>query len=155
MTKLLQKVMEFKMPKFPKLSKTASVVLAVVAVSLLVAGPAIAVYVISLSNSGTINATPNLAITKDGNTLTSINWGARDPDTVASYSFDLRNTGNVPVTLSMNTTAMSPANFATVTWNREGASLAPGATVTCTVIMTISEQAPAGPFSYTINISGA
>ena len=61
--------------------------------------------------------------------LTSINWGTLSPNSSATRTIYVKNTGNTPITLSMTKTNWNPANAEgpiTLTWNREGTILTAG-----------------------------
>jgi hypothetical protein len=89
---------------------------------------------------------------------TSIDWGGLAPGASTTRAIYVKNTGTVPVTLSMTTTSWVPSNantYLTVTWNRETSVLAAGSSVSA--ILTLTASASAGSittFSFNIVISG-
>lgn len=61
--------------------------------------------------------------------LTQIDWGSLAPGEMGAVTMYARNSGNVNVTLSYNTTGWNPAsaaNYLTIAWNYSGAVLQPG-----------------------------
>ena len=89
---------------------------------------------------------------------TSINWGTLAPGTSVTITVFVKNTGTVPVKLSMTKTNWAPSNagtYLTVTWNREGYSLAAGNSVSATFTLTASASAGAlTTFSFDLVITG-
>ena len=85
---------------------------------------------------------------------TTIAWGNIAPSGSVSRTVYVKNTGNVPVTLSMAVSGWVPANggtYLTVVWNRVGYVLAAGASVDAA--LTLSASASAGAItSFSVNI---
>jgi len=81
-----------------------------------------------VSNTGTVKAIgvgvySELACI---NPVTSINWTTLEPGQTVNKTVYIKNTSNVPVTLSMITQSWNPpsaSNYITCTWNSEGKSL--------------------------------
>jgi hypothetical protein len=75
--------------------------------------------------------------------LTSISWGTLNPGSSINYTIYLKNTGNIPVTLSMTTSNWNPSSasgYMTVTWNRGGYGLAAGTVVQAVLTLTVSSS---------------
>ena len=90
---------------------------------------------------------------------TSISAGAIMPGDTKTYTVYVKNTGSVPMDLSMTTSGWNPATAngpITVTWNRENYSLAPGASVSATLTLTVSESISTSitGFSFNVAITG-
>jgi hypothetical protein len=86
--------------------------------------------------------------------LTSIDWGSVYPGGSVSRTIYVKNTGNVPITLTMTTTAWNPASAAgqiTVTWDKENATLNPGQSTSATLTLTVSPSI-SGVTSFSMNI---
>jgi hypothetical protein len=90
--------------------------------------------------------------------LTSIDWGTVSPNSTTTKTIYVKNTGNVPVTLSMTTSAWSPAGvstYITQAWNSTSVVLAPNAVATALLTLTITNipQSYTG-FNYNTTITG-
>jgi len=75
---------------------------------------------------------------------TSIDWGTLAPSSSTTRTINVKNTGTIPVTLSMTTTNWTPSNantYLTLTWNRENSVLAAGSSVSATLTLTASANA--------------
>jgi archaellum component FlaG (FlaF/FlaG flagellin family) len=71
-----------------------------------------------------------------------------------SRTIYVKNTGNVPITLSMTTTAWNPAGAAgqiTVMWDKESASLNPGQSTSATLTLSVSPSI-SGVTSFSVNV---
>lgn len=117
----------------------------------------------TVSNTGTVKAIgvgvySELACI---NPVTSINWGTIEPGQTVNKTVYIKNTSNVPVTLSMttpNSTWNPPAalNYITCTWNSEGKSL--DANQVTPAVLTLSVNATISGitnFSFDIVIVGS
>lgn len=78
--------------------------------------------------------------------------------TAPTYTVWVKNTGNTAETLSMTAGSWSPANantYLTLSWNREGYSLAAGASVQAVITMTIAANTGSlTSFSFNIVVAG-
>ena len=86
--------------------------------------------------------------------LTSIDWGNVYPGGSVSRTIYVKNTGNVPMTLSMATTAWNPAGAAgqiNVTWDKENTALNSGQSTSATLTLNVS-QSISGVTSFSMNI---
>ena len=91
---------------------------------------------IPVSHSGEIVAV-NISVTP-----TSLDWGIVESGTTKTLTLQVSNTGNIPLTLDMNTDGLS--TYLGIAWDKEGVVLAEGATTTATLALTVSPTAPAG-----------
>ena len=114
----------------------------------------------SVSSSGTITSV-NVGVYTDSactQNCTSINWGGLAPGASTTMTIYVKNTGTIPVTLSMTTTSWVPSNantYLTATWNQANTVLAAGSSVQA--VLTLTASASAGTittFSFNIVISG-
>jgi hypothetical protein len=116
----------------------------------------------SLSSTGTVSVSPNLGLYSDsGCTVaqTTIDWGSATPGSTVTRTVYIKNTGaGASVTLSMATSSWSPTSAngpITLSWNKEGAILAPGASTAATLTLTVSSSiSDVTSFSVQINIVG-
>jgi len=82
-------------------------------------------------NSGCTNAT------------VAIDWGTLSPGAAANVSFYVRNEGNWPVRLGLTTQNWSPVNassYMSLSWNREGQTLAVGNVTLATLTLNVSSS---------------
>jgi len=114
----------------------------------------------SVSSGGTITAV-NVGVYTDSactQNCTSIDWGTLAPGASTTRTIYVKNTGTIPVTLSMTATSWVPSNantYLTLTWNRESSVLAAGSSVSATLTLTASSSAGSiTTFSFNIIITG-
>jgi hypothetical protein len=144
----------------PKLSTGAIIALAATSIFLtLVTAGMIATQ--TIPSNGTVT-TVNVGVYTDDQctqNCTSINWGAIYPGNSTSTTVYVKNTGTVPITLSMTTGTWAPTNATTylnLTWNRQGEILAAGASVSANLNLTAaSDTGELTDFSFNIVITGA
>ena len=70
---------------------------------------------------------------------TSINWGALYPGNSTTQTVYVKNTGTVPITLTMTADTWTPENaddYLALDWNQEGTILSVGQSVTATLTVT-------------------
>jgi hypothetical protein len=110
--------------------------------------------------TGTINAV-NLGVYSDSGctqTVTSLNVGTLNPGGTATQTIYIKNTGNVPETLTMTTTNWTPTNASTsltLTWNRQNTILNAGNSTQA--ILTLTAAANTGTlttFSCDVTLTG-
>ena len=114
----------------------------------------------TVPSGGTVTAVNVGVYTNNACTIncTSMDWGTLAPGASTTRTIYVKNTGTVPVTLSMTTTSWLPSNansYLTVSWNREGTVVAPGNSVSA--VLTLTASASAGSittFSFNIIVSG-
>jgi hypothetical protein len=76
-------------------------------------------------------------------TATSLAVGTLNPGATATQTVYIKNTGNVPETLTMTTSNWSPSNantYLTLTWNRGNTVLAAGASIQATLTLTAASN---------------
>ncbi|MEM3378376.1 MAG: hypothetical protein QXV09_07245 [Candidatus Bathyarchaeia archaeon] len=86
--------------------------------------------------------------------LTSIEWGTISPGATVTKTIYLKNTGNVPMTVSMTTNNWSPTNAngpITITWDRESATLPAGQSIAAVITLRVSSSI-SGITSFSVNI---
>ena len=114
----------------------------------------------TVQSGGTVSSV-NVGVYSDSGctqNCTTIDWGPITPGNSATRTIYVKNTGTLPVTLSMTTGSWVPSNantYLTLTWNQGGAVLAAGNSVTA--ILTLTASSSAGnltSFSFNIIITG-
>ena len=111
---------------------------------------------------GTVSAI-NVGVYTDSactNNCTSLSAGTIAPGNTKTFTVYVKNTGTVPMTLSMITSGWNPtaANGPiTLTWNREDYSLSAGASVSATLTLAVSSTISVSitSFSFTVAITGS
>jgi hypothetical protein len=90
--------------------------------------------------------------------LTSLQWGTLSPGGTVTKTIYIKNAGNTAETLTMTTTEWTPAaasSVLTLSWNKEGSSLAAGAVVPATLTLQVAQNTGSvTSFSMNIVISG-
>jgi hypothetical protein len=144
----------------PKLSMGATIAIAVTGLFLTMITAGALVSSQTVPSGGTITAV-NVGVYSNSactNNCTSIDWGALSPGGSTTRTVYVKNTGTVPVTLSMATANWSPSNansYLTVTWNRANYVLAAGSSVSATLTLTASASAGSiTDFDFNIVITG-
>jgi len=114
----------------------------------------------NISSSGTIT-TVNVGVFSDSQCtqpLSTINWGSVSPGSTVSRTVFVKNTGGLPLTLSMSTSSWNPVaagDFMAITWNSENAVLIAGDSVSAELVLTVdSDITEVTAFSVNIIISG-
>ena len=114
----------------------------------------------TVQSSGTVT-TVNVGVYSDigcTQNYTSIDWGTLSPGNSTTRTISVKNTGTVPVTLSMTTPSWVPLNantYLTVAWNRENSVLSAGSSVSATLTLTASASAGnITTFNFNIVITG-
>ena len=144
----------------PKLSTGAIIALAATSIFLtLVTAGIIATQ--TIPSNGTVT-TVNLGVYSDSDctqNCTSISWGAIYPGNSTSTTVYVKNTGTVPITLSITTESWSPTNgedYLTLTWDRQDEILDVGDSVSANLtLMAASDTGDLAGFSFNIVIIGA
>ena len=130
---------------FQKLSMGALIAITAVAIFLTVTTAGLLSVNQAIPSSGTVTAV-NVGVYSDSactQNLTSINWGAISPNSSATRTIYVKNTGNTPITLSMTKTNWNPASAngpITLTWNRESTALTAGQVSTATLTLSVSQS---------------
>lgn len=111
-----------------------------------------------LSDSASIGFSGVITTVDIRASISSIEWGALDPDETATTTFTLYNDGNVPLTLSMSLGNWNPTiagDYITVSWNRENVVVNAGQNTVATLTIHIaSDVAGFTSFSNEIVITG-
>ena len=114
----------------------------------------------TVTSGGTISAL-NVGVYSDSActvNCTSIDWGATAPGNYTTRTVYVKNSGSVPVTLSMATNSWAPSNansYLVLSWNRANNVLAAGNSVPATLTLNAASAASAiTTFSVNIVITG-
>ncbi|MBT0159211.1 hypothetical protein G4O51_04420 [Candidatus Bathyarchaeota archaeon A05DMB-2] len=118
---------------------------------------------LTISNTGAISiSTVGVSVYWDSaysNKTSSINWGTLDPGAQKSVTVYIRNEGSLAVTLTLSTSNWSPStasNYLTLTWNYNGQTINPGASVQVRLTLTTSASVTGvTAFSFNIVITGS
>ena len=90
--------------------------------------------------------------------LSSIDWGTADPGVTVNKAIYVKNEGNVPMTLSLQTANWSPSNvqnYLTLKWNYSGQTLDASQVVAITLSLSVSSSIQGiTSYSFDIVISG-
>ena len=116
----------------------------------------------NLSSTGSINVSANLGVYSDSactTTLSAIDWGTITPGSTVNRTVYVKNIGTgTSLTLSMSPSGWSPASastYITISWNRQGTTLVPGASTAATITLTASSSTvDITSFSVQISITG-
>ena len=114
----------------------------------------------TVSNSGVI-ASVNLGVYTDyacTQSLNSISWGALAPSDSVSRTVYVKNTGNMPLTLSVSVTNWSPSSAngpVGLTWDRQNTVLNANQVLSAVFTLTVSSNTNGvTTFSFNIVVSG-
>jgi hypothetical protein len=143
-----------------KISMGAIIAVAVTGLFLTMVTAGVLVSSQTVTSGGTITAVNVGVYTDSACTIncTSIDWGTLAPGNITAKTVYIKNTGSVPVTLSMATAVWTPSNansYLTCSWNRAGAILNAGTSISA--ILTLTAATNAGSittFSFNIVITG-
>ncbi|MEM2741211.1 MAG: hypothetical protein QXD95_03585, partial [Nitrososphaeria archaeon] len=90
-------------------------------------------------------------------TVSSIDWGLAEPGSVKNVTVYIRNEGNAPITLSLQTANWSPltaASYISLSWNYDGETVSPASVVKVTLNLSVSQSIQGiSSFSFDIIIS--
>jgi hypothetical protein len=90
--------------------------------------------------------------------VTGINWGLVEPGYQVNATIYLRNEGNAPITLSLDTENWTPSNassYITLSWDYAGQMVEPGTVVEVNLILSVSSDVTGVTnFSFDIIITG-
>jgi hypothetical protein len=99
-----------------------------------------------LETSGTIvTNNPNLTIFADAactKQISTVQWGTLQPSGSATMALFIKNSGNMPLTLTLTENNWSPAtaqNYLTLSWNQENIKIQPGASQTVTITINVNQ----------------
>jgi hypothetical protein len=143
-----------------KLSKVAVIALAIAALALTLTTAAILTTSQNVPLNGTINAV-NLGIYSDSGctqTCSSLNVGAVNPGGTGTQTIYIKNTGNIPETLTMTTNNWNPTNATTtltLTWNQQNTVLNAGSSIQATLTLTAAANTGSlTTFSCSVTLTG-
>ena len=101
---------------------------------------------VSLLTSGTIvSSNPDLKIFADQactKQISTVQWGTLQPSGSATVALFIKNSGNMPLTLTLTENNWSPAtaqNYLTLSWNQENTKIQPGASQTVTITINVNQ----------------
>jgi hypothetical protein len=128
-----------------KIPSIAIIALAITALALTVTTAAVLSTSQNVPLNGTIN-TVNLSVFSDSDCtqpVTALSVGTLNPGGTATQTVWIKNTGNVPETLTMTTNNWTPANtptYLTLTWNQQNIVLNAGASIQATLTLTAASN---------------
>jgi len=141
-----------------ELTKIGVVVIVLASIAVVYALTSVSVY---LSSVGTVKAL-GVGVYWDSacsQTVSSIDWGLAEPGAVKNVTVYIRNEGNAPVTLSMQTANWNPANSAdyiSLSWNYSGQTIGANQVVAVTLSLSISSNIQGiTTFSFDIVVVGS
>jgi len=115
----------------------------------------------TVPSNGTVTAV-NVGVYSDSQctqNLTSISWGSIYPGNSTTKTIYVKNTGTLPVTLTMATGSWVPTNASsliTLTWNRQNTVLNAGQSIDATLTLSVaSSTGSLTDFSFNIIITVA
>ncbi|MCW4047988.1 MAG: hypothetical protein NWE99_10610 [Candidatus Bathyarchaeota archaeon] len=142
----------------PKISTGALVALVTTGILLTLVTSGAILSTQQIPSSGTITAV-NVGVYTDSactTNCTSISWGTIAPGNTTTRTVYVKNTGNVPVTLSMATSGWNPtaANGPiTLSWNCTGTVLNAGQVAAATLTLSVSSSISSSITSFSFNIA--
>jgi hypothetical protein len=146
--------------KFQKLSKGAIIALAIAGILLTLTTAAVISTNQIIPLNGTITAV-NLGVYSDSactQTTTALNVGNLNPSGTATQTIYIKNTGNVPETLTMTTNNWNPTNATSslnLTWNQQNTVLNAGQAMQAILTLTAaSNTGSLTTFSCNVIITG-
>jgi len=110
--------------------------------------------------NGTINTVNVEAYTNSACTIpcTALDVGNVNPGSTVTQRIYIKNSGTIPVTLTMATSNWNPTNagsYLTLSWNRQNTVLNAGASVSATLTLTVaSDTGSLEAFSCSVTITG-
>ena len=142
---------------------TVSVVVGIVVTVILINGTVMGTLLgmVTLPNMGTVK-TMGVGVYWDNgcnNQVTSIDWGAVEPGATKDATVYIKNEGNAPATLSLETGNWNPpiaASYMSVTWNYGGQVINVGGVVQVKLSLSVSGMIEGiTNFSFDIIITGS
>jgi hypothetical protein len=123
-----------------ELTKIGVVVIVLASIAVVYALTSVSVY---LSSVGTVRAVGVGVYWDSGcsQTVSSIDWGLADPGSVKNVTVYIRNEGNTPITLSMQTANWNPANatnYISLSWDYNGQTVDLHQVIGVTLSLSIS-----------------
>ena len=144
----------------PKLSTGAVIALAVTGIFLTIVTAGI-IATQTIQSNGTVIRV-NVGVYSDDQctqNCTSINWGIMSPEDSVNRTIYVKNTGTVPITLSMSAESWDPteaSDYLTLYWDQEGRELIVGESISVNLTLTVASNTnDFTNFSFDIVIIGA
>ena len=139
---------------------TMGTVLAIAVVGMVVTALGALVATSTISNTGNLKAI-GVGVYWDSSCtspVSSIDWGALEPDVTKNFTIYVRNEGNVQVKLSMTTSNWKPPSalsYIELTWNRVNHVLTAGSNVSAVLTLSVSSSISGiTSFNFDIIIAG-
>jgi hypothetical protein len=114
---------------------------------------------VTLHNTGTVKGIGVGVYWDSGCTqqVTSIDWGLTDPGAVKNVTVYIRNEGNAPITLSLQTANWNPSNgpnYISLTWDYAGQTIGVNQAIAVVLSLSIASNVESiAAFSFDIIIS--
>jgi len=143
------------------MSNTRQILIAVAVMALVAAAVVGVVYAVSVfaqnnPSNAVYEGTSSLEVKLGGAILAdaaTVNWGVVEPSTSYTKSLSVKNTGTVPVVVTV-AAANLPAGFS-LTWASNGATLNAGETNTATLTLQTPASLTVQTYSWTMTTQGA
>ena len=106
---------------------------------------AVSNYLRIIASTGTVKAV-NVGVYWNQNcteTVTTIDWGMLEPGESKNVTIYLKNEGNTPINLSLNTSNWNPAearNYVSLNWTYRGENLQPDQALPATLILAVDQN---------------
>lgn len=106
---------------------------------------AVSNYLRIIASTGTVKAV-NVGVYWNQNcteTVTSIDWGMLEPGESKNLTIYLKNEGNTPINLSLNTSNWNPAeaeNYIGLSWTYSGENLQPNQALSATLMLKVAQN---------------
>ena len=106
---------------------------------------AVSNYLRIIASTGTVKAV-NVGVYWNQNcteTVTSIDWGMLEPAESKNATIYLKNEGNTPINLSLNTSNWNPAearNYVNLNWTYSGENLQPDQALPATLTLSVEQN---------------
>ncbi len=145
---------------YQKFSTAAIIAIAVTGVLLTLTTAGLVSTINTLPATGTVTSV-GVRVYSDSSltqNCTSVDWGSISPGNNINRLIYLKNTGTVPIALSMTETSWNPVGAngpITMTWDKEGTVLAAGQATSATLTLNISSSISSiTTFSFNIVLTG-
>lgn len=146
-------------PNMPVNQMSKGLILAAIVLASMTVAYSITTGYVSLHSTGTVKGIGVGVYTNSSCTqrVTSLDWGMAENGTVKTTTVYIRNEGNTPVTLSLQTANWSPSNASTyisLTWNYSGSAIGVNNGVVVVLSLSIASNIQGIPaFNFDIIIS--
>jgi hypothetical protein len=140
-------------------TKTEEILATVLAITIIVAAAVVLHTLYTIHNVGRINAI-GIGVYSDSTctqSLTSINWGTRNPGEVAGVSAYVKNIQTVNLTMTLSTSNWNPSiasQYLALSWNYSGQVLTPNQVLHMQFQLSIASNVQGiASYSFDININ--